>query len=376
VRFGSLPAAATIFAVTAAAVSLPGPAYADSIRDSEWHIRSMRVAEANKISTGQGIIVAVIDTGVYPHADLRNNLLIGTSVAEGKSDNGQVDKNGHGTKMASLIAAYGKIKNSGVVGIAPEAKILPVRYTDPDGGADTVSAGKAIVWSANHGAKVINFSGAVGPGLDMDSAMKTAADNDAVVVAASGNVGQDVVEAYPAAMPGVLAVGASDKSGQRASISIRSQNMQICAPGVEIVGASPPNRYDVGQGTSDSTAIVSGAVALVRAKFPNLSAQDVIHRLTATATDIGKPGRDDECGYGVLNIVKALTANVPPLAGSTAPSSAAATAPTQPPTSPGTAAPETVPTNRTAVAVVGGVVVVLLLGGLFAFLRVRRRKTS
>jgi type VII secretion-associated serine protease mycosin len=372
VKLGKIPAAGTVFAVTAAAVLFGGPAKADRIRNDEWHIRSLKVAEANRISTGEGVVVAVIDGGVYPHVDLRNNLLSGTSVISGGGDNGRSDPDGHGTKMASLIAAHGRPNEAGVVGIAPKAKILPVRASDAEGNGNSISAGRAIEWAATHGAKIINFSGAVAPSLSLQSGMKVANEKDVLVVAASGNVGQDVVAAYPAAMPGVLAVGASNKAGQHAAISVSTKQVQICAPGVEIEGAKPPNRYSIGEGTSDSTAIVSGAAALVRAKFPQLSAQEVIHRLTATATDNGAPGRDDKCGYGVLNIVKALTADVPPLESSATPTSP----PSQIPSTPAVASPETEPASDNTPAVVGGVVIVLLVGGLVAFLIARRRKTS
>jgi subtilisin family serine protease len=174
-----------------------------------------------------------------------------------------------------------------------------------------------------------------------------------------------------------LAVGAIDRSGKHATFSTTGPETQICAPGADITAPEPTNKYVKIDGTSPATAIVSGAAALVRAKFPQLSAQEVIHRLTATATDVGKPGRDDECGFGILNIVKALTADVPPLQTSTtATPSATATNAAPAATTPPGAQPQTTPTSKTTVFVVLGVIVVLGLGGLFAFLASRRRKTS
>ena len=124
---------------------------------------------------------------------------------------------------------------------------------------------------------------------------------------------------------------------------------------------------------SPATAIVSGAAALVRAKFPDLSAREVIHRLTATADDIGPPGRDDECGYGVLNIVKALTADVPPLTGNTGGTSAAP-APTS--DTPNASGPDTEPAGNNLPVIATGIgAAVILVGGLVTFLLIRRRKT-
>jgi subtilisin family serine protease len=128
-----------------------------------------------------------------------------------------------------------------------------------------------------------------------------------------------VLPGSPAIYDGVVAVGATDQDGNVASISVTGSPMVLSAPGARIVSADKTG-YAIGDGTSASTAIVAGAAALVRSKYPNLSAKEVVHRLTATATDKGPPGRDPQYGYGVLNLVGALTANVPPATPSAAPS--------------------------------------------------------
>jgi type VII secretion-associated serine protease mycosin len=329
------------------------------------------MAEANAISKGEGVVVAVLDTGVSPHIDLRQNLLLGTSVISSGQADGQSDPNGHGTAMASLIAAHGRNSGVGVIGVAPAAKILPVRIADKQGRTDSIDAAEAVEWAANHGARIINFSGAVAPSIALRAAMEVARRNDVLVVAAAGNRSQDVVSAYPAAMPGVLAVGASDRSGKSAGFSVSVKYVQICAPGVNMEAAYGKNQYSNDRGTSQATAIVSGAAALVRAKFPKLSAQEVIHRLTATATDNGPAGRDDKCGYGVLNIVKALIANVPPLEATSSPTSP----PSAAPATSVAAAPHSGETSGSAPAIVGWLVAALLVGGLAAFLLVRRRRS-
>jgi type VII secretion-associated serine protease mycosin len=371
VKLSKAAAAAITLVVTAAVASVGAPATAaDRFRDKEWHLQSLKVAEANKISSGRGIVVAVLDTGVFPHVDLRNNLLSGTSVIS-DHDNGKTDPHGHGTEMASLIAAHGR-GSSGIVGIAPAAKILPVRFANAEGGTDGTSLAKGITWAVGHGARIINVSAVTDPGDELDAAIALAAKHDVLVVAASGDT-EDVAPAYPAGLPGVLAVGAIDQSNKPASFTPVSKSVQLCAPGVNIESASPNNRYVNGQGTSEATAIASGAAALIRAKFPDLSAQDVIHRLTATATDIGAR---DKCGNGALNLLKALTADVPPLA--TTPSASASTAAPAPSSAAPTAAaaPNSEPASSSTPVIIAGVVVVLLIGGLVALIVIRRRKTS
>jgi subtilisin family serine protease len=128
-----------------------------------------------------------------------------------------------------------------------------------------------------------------------------------------------VLPALPAAYDGVVAVGATDQDGNVASVTITGNAMVLSAPGTRIVSTDAVGGYRIADGTSDATAIVAGAAALVRSKYPNLSAKEVVHRLTATATDKGPPGRDPQYGYGIVNIVAALTSDVPPLIPSTAP---------------------------------------------------------
>lgn len=118
---------------------------------------------------------------------------------------------------------------------------------------------------------------------------------------------------YPASVDGVLAVGGVDRDGNRAAVSVTGPEIDLVAPAVDIYSTSIDGKYRKGTGTSDATAIVAGAAALIRSKYPYLPAREVAHRLTATAIDKGAPGRDDEYGYGVIDLVAALTADVPPL---------------------------------------------------------------
>lgn len=150
----------------------------------------------------------------------------------------------------------------------------------------------------------------------VSAAVERAVKADVVVVAGAGNTPKSKQVAFPAKLPGVVAVAGTDKDGNHAAISATGPEVVLAAPAVDIVSTGAFGKYVTGEGTSNSTAIVAGVVALVRSRFPELPAAEVVRRLTATATDRGKPGRDDEYGYGIVNPVAALTAEVPSEAGS------------------------------------------------------------
>jgi type VII secretion-associated serine protease mycosin len=350
-------------------------AVSDNLRADQWHLRALEVNKAHEVSLGDGIVVAVLDTGVSPHPDLRRNLLPGTDVVPGGNGNGQRDTDGHGTAMAGLIAAHGRSQNVGALGIAPHARVLPVKWEGRGVQSDAAETAKAIDWARLNGADVISMSASVAPTASLVESLKQAMSDDIIIVASAGNRSTDVQLAYPAAMDGVLAVGASGRNGKHAAVSVPGKAVGICAPGERIVSTGLMGRMRTGTGTSPATAIVAGAAALVRSKYPDLSAREVVHRLTATADDEGKPGRDNNCGYGVLNIVKALTADVPPLDDQTAPTPSAASS-EQAPGPPGGNAAGNRPARSNTPALVGGVTAIALLGGLLTMLALRRRRRS
>ncbi|MER7005187.1 type VII secretion-associated serine protease mycosin [Dactylosporangium sp. NPDC000555] len=311
--------AALAIVVTAAVTGTPTPAAADSARDQQWHLAYLHVADAQKISQGEGVVVGVADSGVDASApELTSAVLPGNEF--GRSGEGRVDTDGHGTAMAGLIAGRGKGHDDGVLGIAPKASILPLRVSRaPEFGGDPANLAAGIEWATAQGAKVICIALDVSQNPAMRAALEKALAADVVIVAAAGNLPGTKTVAYPARMPGVLAVGGIDQQGHHAEISTTGPEVAITAPAVDIVSLDFGARYRKGTGTSDAAAIVAGAAALVRAKYPQLSAQEVIRRLTYTAQDAGAPGRDPEYGYGILDLVKALTAEVPPASPSAAP---------------------------------------------------------
>ncbi|AYF25872.1 type VII secretion-associated serine protease mycosin [Micromonospora tulbaghiae] len=301
------------------------PAVAAPRRAEQWYLDELRIDRAHQISTGRGVIVGVLDTGVDAgHPDMRGQVLAGGSTRD--SGDGRRDPDGHGTHMAGIIAANG----TGVVGIAPDARILPVRK--PVGAAATKDdSATGIRMAVDGGAKVLNLSYGGAGAVDESeaAAIRYALERDVVVVAAAGNVrsaGPDVVS--PAKIPGVIAVTGTVRGGGFWSGSAQGPEAVIAAPGDEVYNIGPDRGYGWGDGTSDAAAVVSGVAALVRSKYPKLSASDVINRIIRTARDAGPPGRDPRFGFGRIDPVAALTADVPsvsanPLLGAAAPSASA-----------------------------------------------------
>ncbi|HEX6869587.1 MAG TPA: S8 family serine peptidase, partial [Micromonosporaceae bacterium] len=205
-------------------------------------------------------------------------------------------------------------------------------------------------------------------------AVARAIAKDVVVVAAIGNEPEVPGWFYPAAYPGVVAAAGVDRNGNHAKFSVVSPFTVLAAPAVDIVA---PDSREVGsgyskvQGTSAATAIIAGAAALVRSRFPELSAAEVVHRLTATADDKGPPGRDNEYGYGVINIVRALTADVPPLQPSPTSTSAVAT----PPGGSSASGDETRNRPGPTVVIIGTLTLIGLLCAAFVAASVGRKRT-
>lgn len=304
-------------------VTAPAPARAETTQHRQWHLSALKIDKVHKLSTGKGVVVAVVDSGVRAtHPDLKGQVLDGSDMpAEYDRSHGKEDGRGHGTGVAGLIAARGG-GPSHALGIAPGAKILPVQVAldSPLGGGGGVR--EAIRWATDHGAKVINLSLSVkGDDEELVEAVRYAQSKDVVLVAAGGNAAKAPTIEPPANLPGVIAVSATQRNGTFWSGSTRGPQLALSAPGTEIYtthieghGFDPWGYQLIPGGTSASAPIVAGAAALIRSKFPDMKAPDVINRLIATADDAGPKGRDDQYGFGKLNILAALTKDVPPVA--------------------------------------------------------------
>ncbi|MGW5672690.1 type VII secretion-associated serine protease mycosin, partial [Micromonospora sp. NPDC003776] len=289
------------------------PAAAAPRRAEQWYLDELRIAQVHKLSTGQGVVVAVVDSGVdATHPDLRGRVLAGGR-SYGAPGDGRADEEGHGTHMSGIIAAT-NAGSDGVDGIAPGAQILPIKIKKGGGTNTDEASARGIRMAVDGGAKVINLSyGAMGAAsAGEQEAIRYALSRDVVVVAAAGNTARgDSGIINPANVPGVIAVTGTTRGGAFWSGSTQGPEAVVAAPGDGIYNVGPRHGYGWGDGTSDSSAIVSGVAALIRSKYPDLDAPNVVNRIIRTARDAGAPGRDPQYGFGRIDPVAALTANVP-----------------------------------------------------------------
>ncbi|MCI4063144.1 type VII secretion-associated serine protease mycosin [Micromonospora sp. R77] len=293
------------------------PSRVDQVRDEQWQLDELRARTAWRTSTGRGVIVAVIDSGVDgSHPDLAGQVLPGIDLVAPGGGEGP-DPVGHGTTVAALIAGRND-DDRGVVGLAPDARILPVRVLDDENRYDdAMIVAKGVRWAVDNGAKVINLSlGGSGDSPALAAALDYAFARDVVVVACTGNLATSNSPKvwYPAREPGVIAVAGLERSSENLwSGSITGHETVLTAPATSLYGARPPDGYWRVQGTSFASPLVAATAALVRARYPELPAGEVVNRLLVTARDIGPTGRDDRFGYGLVDPVAALTADVPPV---------------------------------------------------------------
>jgi type VII secretion-associated serine protease mycosin len=337
--FVKIGAAASALAVTAAVAvppaadpgeaaapqSVAATAQVDQIRARQWHLDAMRIPKAWKTAKGEGVTVAVLDTGVYTdHPDLVGRVQTGPDLTGGARRPGSRYWGLHGTSMASIIAGHGNGPGQarGVLGVAPGSRILSVRVTwendDPqrqtEGQAarnrDAVAQG--IRYAVDQGADIINMS--LGGGRlfydgnsTEESAIDYALDRGVVLIASAGNDGAGPNRNnFPAAYQGVIAVGALDRRLSLWKDSNRRPYVAVCAPGVEIVSADSGSGYVIGTGTSPSSAIVAGVAALIRSRYPRLEPAEVREALVAGALP-GRPTGSATC-KGPLDAVRAMSA--------------------------------------------------------------------
>ena len=294
---------------------------ADPVRRAEYWLDSSDVRSAWQTTRGAGVTVAIIDTGIGHAPQLDPAVSGGTDVsgvgsADGRTPVGAVDAN-HGSWVASLVAAQGAADGTGMIGVAPDAKLLSISvgFGSTSQVPFTKQVADAMYWAVDHGAKVINLSFTTNT-LDWDpswdDAFLYAYQHDAVVVVAAGNRGSGTTRVgAPATIPGALTVAGVDPEGH-ASLEASTQGITIgvSAPSENLLGISADGSIVTWDGTSGAAPIVAGIVALVRAAHPSLNADNVIERIIATAKRA--PGQtrvpDATYGYGLVDAGAAVSA--------------------------------------------------------------------
>ncbi|MCO8273177.1 S8 family peptidase [Actinoplanes sp. TRM 88003] len=330
----------------AVATATEVPAGSDTYRSQQWDFSKIRVADAWTKSTGAGVTVAVLDTGVdAQHPDLAANVLTGFDATTDKAGV-STDANGHGTHVAGTIAAVTG-NGKGISAVAPNTKILPVRVLAANGSGNMSDVAEGIVWAADHGATVINMSlGSTSKVTAVTNAITYARSKGVTIVAAAGNErAKNSPTSYPAADAGVIAVAATDSSDKVATYSNAGAYVDVAAPGSGILSTYPTalggkTGYATMNGTSMASPHVAAVVALLEAYQPTLTPDQIETTLKNTAVDLGAKGRDDDFGAGRIDPVAALTALTP---ATTAPTSPATTSPTPSATKPATSTPTPTP---------------------------------
>jgi hypothetical protein len=309
----------------------------------QWGLARVRAPEAWVVTTGAAdVVIAVLDTGAdLNHPDLHARLWKNAGEvpfngvdddgngyiddvngwrfaagAGGNDDNQVRDNNGHGTHVAGIAGAATN-NGVGVAGVTWAAALMPVKVLGGNGQGAYSDIAAGIVYAANNGADVINLSlGGPDPSQTLCDAVSAATAKGALVVAAAGNEGGTVF--YPAMCPGALAVAATDESDAAAAFSNPGARIDLAAPGTEIWStwyASGLNlsTYQARSGTSQAAAFVTGAAALVRSRWPALPPEGVKAQLVATVVDVERPGKDDQTGWGRLDLAAAVAAAASPV---------------------------------------------------------------
>jgi subtilisin family serine protease len=226
-----------------------------------WEIKKFNIEHEWRFSQGKNIVIAVIDTGCdLEHKDIKNNLVDGKNFVEKGS--APVDRNGHGTHVSGTIAA----ENNGVgmVGLAPKAKIMPLKALNDQGGGNIQDIVDAIFWAADHKVDFITMSlGSPYPSDDLQKAIKYAADKGSVIFCAAGNSGPKSDIAYPAKYDHTIAIGAIDINLRRTSFTCSGETLDFLAPGHDILSCVPGNQYALMSGTSMSNPFAVGCAALL-----------------------------------------------------------------------------------------------------------------
>ncbi len=290
---------------------------------SEWHLPRINGPAAWDMSVGSGITIAILDTGVDgAHPDLAARLVPGWNFYDNNGNTSDVY--GHGTSVAG-VAAAAMNNGIGVVGVAGNANIMPVRISDPSGYALWSTVAQGLTWAADRGARVANISYAVAGSNTVISAANYFRSKGGVVAVSAGNTG---AAASTSPTNSMFVVAATDANDLRAGFSTYGDVVNIAAPGVSIYTTANGGSYRYASGTSFSSPIVAGAAALVLSLRPDYTPAQVDAALKVTAVDLGSPGADIYFGAGRVDAAAAVLHAAAPVSGDSSPPSVAITSPT------------------------------------------------
>lgn len=336
----SLVTAAVLATVLFTGVGPAEAAEPDLVRGAQWQITDMDLTAVHQRATGEGIVIAVIDSGVDgTHPDLTGQVLPGADAASG------TDVDGRGTGLAGLIAGHGHIpvavptgpgmspspspsavgpaspapspsfvpspRSAGVLGVAPGAKILPVAFApEPGASGDPDLLAAAVDRAVAGGAKIICVARGVAPSARLEASVEAAVAAGVLVVAADADRAGLPFTPWPASYPGVLNAIPADRAGQVPVAPLSGRTTGLTAPGVDLVTTGPGAGYRI-DGGAGAAAVLAGAAAVVWSAHPNSTAAQVAQRLRLSAQDLGATGPDSRYGTGLLNLSAALTVTLP-----------------------------------------------------------------
>ncbi len=271
----------------------------DELYSEQWQLQLINADAGWKLETyGNDIKVAVIDSGCFEHEDLKNNLLEGKNYLTGTTD--VTDNNGHGTHVSGIIAA--EMNDFGIVGIAPKAKIVPLKCFDPSHDTYVEDILDAIYDAVDvYGCKIINMSwGLKNDDPFLQEAIDYADSKGVILIAAVGNYGSTTMY-YPAAYENVIGVSSVGVDKNKSSFAQYNKSVLVTASGEKVKSTYKDGGYQILQGTSQVAPMVSGMAAIALSMNEDMTSEEFRQLLTETAEDLGENGYDVKFGYGLVN---------------------------------------------------------------------------